>query len=409
MHPAAAADRSLTEFEAKENEKLRWTVVDDGVMGGRSQGKVSFTDSGTLRFSGELSLENNGGFSSLRTGGLDLDLSDSEGFEMLVRGDGRVYQIRVGSDARYRGMAVSFMAEFPTEKNRWSVVRVPFSELTGSFRGRTLKDEVLNTAKISRLGLLLSDKKAGSFALEVDWIRAYGADTGGNIIEQALADGRFKTLAAALTKAQLVGVLEGDGPFTVFAPTDEAFSRLPEGTVESLLKPENLGQLQGILKYHVSPGATSLGGALEAGSAATVQGDPLTIAFQQGQVRVNDAPILNADIECSNGVIHVIDAVLLPPAGSAESDCGTAASSAPPKDLIEKAIERGVPVFNQGDHEECAAIYKLCLDQLADDKRVDAGMRKTLAKILDQADETESDRKRAWIYRGALDKLYMSL
>jgi len=350
LFPTSSAARSLTEFEGQKDKKLGWGVVDDGVMGGLSKGQLKITDAGTLVFRGNLSLENNGGFSSLRTRNLDLDLSDSVGLAMRVKGDGRSYQVRLGSDGRYRGMEVSFMAEFPTTKGEWTEVRVPFSDLTGTFRGRTLKDVVFNPAEVRRLGLLLADKKPGSFNLEVDWIRTYSGSESDTIVEKALADGRFKTLATALTKAGLVDLLQGEGPFTVFAPTDEAFAKLPAGTVEGLLKPKNLSQLQAVLKYHVSPGATSLAGALQAGSAATAQGGSLEVAFQEGQVRVNKAVIRNADIECSNGVIHVIDAVLLPPTPKASKDILGIAKSAGKFNTLLAAVEAvGLTSVLQGE------------------------------------------------------------
>jgi len=174
LFSASADELSLVEFDSKEDGNMRWRVVNDGVMGGLSKGQVSRSRDGTLTFAGTLSLENNGGFSSVQTGPLDLDLSGYSGLAMRVKGDGRTYQVRVGSDARYRWMKVSFKADFATEKGKWTVVRVPFSEMSGTFRGRDLKDKVLNTSKIERLGLLLADEKAGPFSLEVDWIRAYG-------------------------------------------------------------------------------------------------------------------------------------------------------------------------------------------------------------------------------------------
>jgi len=311
---AHAGDRSLTEFTAKENKKLKWSVVDDGVMGGLSKGKVSFTDQGTLKFAGDLSLKNNGGFSSLRTGDTKFNLSDYDGFVMRVKGDGRKYQLRIGTDARYRFMEVSFMAEFKTT-SKWQEVRVPFSDLTGSFRGRTLDDKVFDSSKVRRIGLLIADKKEGEFNLEVDWIRAYSSEgaKSKNIAEIAIADGRFKTLVAALSAAGLVDAVSGDQPLTVFAPTDEAFAKLPKNTVKDLLKPENKEKLQAILKYHVVAGSNDVSDALKASSISTLQGEPVAVAFSKGRVQVNGATVLDGDIACSNGIIHVIDSVLLPP------------------------------------------------------------------------------------------------
>ena len=249
------AKNSVVEFDSKEAKDLGWSVVDDGVMGGLSKGSLAVTEDGVLKFSGNLSLENNGGFSSLRTDEVKLDLSGAEGLLARVKGDGRTYQMRFGTDARYRGMEVSFMAEFPTEKDKWIEVRIPFDKFEGSFRGMKLENEKFDPAKISRLGLLLGDKKEGPFELQIDWIRTYGSEASGpaDIVGLALADGRFKTLAAALTAAELVEVLQSKGPFTVFAPTDSAFAKLPKGTVEELLKPENREKLQAILKFHVIP------------------------------------------------------------------------------------------------------------------------------------------------------------
>lgn len=133
-----------------------------------------------------------------------------------------------------------------------------------------------------------------------------------NIVDTAVAAGSFKTLAAALQAADLVDTLQGTGPFTVFAPTDAAFAKLPAGTLDDLLKPENKSKLQAILTYHVVPGRVGSDAVTKLSSAATVQGGELKISQSGGSVMINQAKVEKADIECSNGVIHVIDAVLLP-------------------------------------------------------------------------------------------------
>ena len=133
-----------------------------------------------------------------------------------------------------------------------------------------------------------------------------------DIVDTAVAAGSFKTLVAAVTAAGLVDTLKGDGPFTVFAPSDDAFAKLPAGTVENLVKPENLAQLTSILTYHVMAGkvmaADVSGNKL---SPATVNGATIDVDGTNG-VHVNSAAVTAADIECTNGVIHVIDAVLMP-------------------------------------------------------------------------------------------------
>jgi len=133
-----------------------------------------------------------------------------------------------------------------------------------------------------------------------------------DIVDTAVEAGNFTTLAAALEAAGLVETLKGEGPFTVFAPTDEAFAALREGTVETLLEPENRDQLTAILTYHVVPGKVMSGDLSDGMEAETVNGAPVTISTEGG-VMVNDATVTTADIEASNGVIHVIDSVMLPP------------------------------------------------------------------------------------------------
>ncbi|MCA9292511.1 MAG: fasciclin domain-containing protein [Phycisphaerales bacterium] len=133
-----------------------------------------------------------------------------------------------------------------------------------------------------------------------------------NIAEVAKAAGSFKTLLTAVEAAGLSETLMGEGPFTVFAPTDEAFAKLPEGTVKSLLEPANRAQLKAILTYHVAPSRVFSDQAIVAGTAASVQGGTLTITSAHGKVRINSATVVKADVDASNGVIHVIDTVLMP-------------------------------------------------------------------------------------------------
>jgi uncharacterized surface protein with fasciclin (FAS1) repeats len=133
-----------------------------------------------------------------------------------------------------------------------------------------------------------------------------------DIVDTAVAAGSFKTLAAALQAAGLVDTLKGPGPFTVFAPTDAAFAKLPAGTVENLLKPENKAKLTAILTYHVVPGSVPAAKVTQMSSAPTVNGKALAISNDGGTVTVGGAKVVKTDIVCSNGVIHVIDAVMLP-------------------------------------------------------------------------------------------------
>jgi uncharacterized surface protein with fasciclin (FAS1) repeats len=137
------------------------------------------------------------------------------------------------------------------------------------------------------------------------------AATAADIVDTAIA-GKFNTLVAAVKAAGLVDTLKGPGPFTVFAPTDEAFAKLPEGALEDLLKPENKAKLQSVLTYHVVPGKVMSRDAAKLNSAKTAQGSSINIKATDNGVMVNDARVVKADIPASNGVIHVIDKVILP-------------------------------------------------------------------------------------------------
>jgi len=152
-----------------------------------------------------------------------------------------------------------------------------------------------------------------------------------DIVDMAVADGRFTTLVAAVQAAGLVDALKGEGPMTVFAPTDDAFAKLPAGTIDELLKPENKQKLSDILLYHVVDGAVMAADAMGLSSASTLLGKDLALKVNMGSLYINDAKVVISDIEASNGVIHVIDAVLLPPAEEA----------AAPQTIVDIAVADG--------------------------------------------------------------------
>jgi hypothetical protein len=196
-------------------------------------------------------------------------------------------------------------------------------------------------------------------------------------------------------------VLAGEGPLTVLAPTDEAFAKLPAGTVDALLQPENRDQLVTILKNHVIAGSVTLAKALEARDAPSLQGSKISFRFEDGRVLVGNASLLKADILASNGVIHVIDQVLLP---ATKASRPLSAS-----ELIELAIERGVPVFNEGNVAECAAIYEVTVEALRGMDSLPEASRGILAKAIDQSHAESSPSNQAWILRDALDRTWALL
>jgi uncharacterized surface protein with fasciclin (FAS1) repeats len=164
--------------------------------------------------------------------------------------------------------------------------------------------KAIRAITLAQFGLLMTIALAAT--------RTDAAHHENDIVDVATAAGQFNTLAAALGAAGLVDTLKGDGPFTVFAPTDEAFAKLPAGTVETLLKPENKDQLIAVLTYHVVPGKVMAADVVKLNEAATVNGKGLTIKVVDGTVRIDQASVLKTDIAASNGIIHVIDTVMLP-------------------------------------------------------------------------------------------------
>ena len=255
----------------------------------------------------------------------------------------------------------------------------------------------------------------GPFRLEVGWIRAQkgtaatetkvaeqaeDSDPKKDIVETAVAGGQFKTLLAAAKAAGLVETLKSKGPLTVLAPNDDAFAKLSKGTVEGLLKPENRDKLVAILSYHVLPGRILLG----AQSPKTLQGQSVTIRTS-GSFEVNGANVIASDITASNGVVHVIDSVLIPPV--AKMTHREAARA-----VIELAIRRGVPLFNSGQPSACAAIYEVAAESLLKshanalgDK--DRSVLENALRRIRGGDENASEQ--AWTLRRALDVVYESV
>lgn len=171
--PAIPSAGFVLDFEDPKLEP-DWRPVNDGVMGGLSEG-AGKVEEGVLVFEGSLSLENNGGFSSVRTpvSGKSYNFAEADGLALRVKGDGRTYQLRLATDARHRGSLISYQRKFETEAGEWQVVKVPFAEMKPGWRGRMLSGHVLDSSEISQLGILIGDKKEGPFRIEVDWMKSY--------------------------------------------------------------------------------------------------------------------------------------------------------------------------------------------------------------------------------------------
>jgi monofunctional biosynthetic peptidoglycan transglycosylase len=171
----AQDEKTLLDFRGP-NQAARWVRVNDVVMGGRSQSEMRFTPQGTALFDGVLSLENNGGFASVRTTPHDYGLNGYVGLRVRVKGDGRQFKLRVRTDDRMDGPAYEF--HFDTFAGEWTTIQAPFRDFVPTFRGRRLRNvPALEGANVRQIGFLIADKQAGPFRLEIDWINAYAKPT----------------------------------------------------------------------------------------------------------------------------------------------------------------------------------------------------------------------------------------
>jgi uncharacterized surface protein with fasciclin (FAS1) repeats len=540
----AAAQPVNLEFDAGV---AGWRTVLDGVMGGRSTGRVTQPESGILRFSGELSLENNGGFSQTQTTVPEASLKDAIGIEARVRGDGRTDQFDVRcSDVRM--MAGSFQTKFDTVAGEWVTLRLPFEQFRLYSFGRLVPNAPkLNPARVESIGMTLADKKPGAFQLDVDFVRAISPEG-----KAPPADANLATVAKSADLTTLLSLVEvsglqlpADGRVTIFAPTNEAFAAIPADKVKFLTSEEGRATLQAVLKHHILPTSLDSGSLFQrrgvialSGQNLAIDGEVLTIAgasllktdvpFDRGIVYVIDrvmmpetrsvteivsqdprlatllkavttaglatqlgnenegpwtvlapsneafaalgeekikalladpaqlasvlsahvipsrirrsdmiaqrsaqtllgreavsfslvdgkitvagAGIITADIEASNGIIHIIDRVIVPDPSAATNTSakGVKASALGVSGLVELAIERGVPFFNDGKPEACAAIYEVTIAAIIDlaSEAVgnDAVERLRVALAEGQAEKDATNR--AWIFRRAMDRAY---
>lgn len=219
-----------------------------------------------------------------------------------------------------------------------------------------------------------------------------GAESPRDVVDTVAADGRFSTLVAAVRAAGMVDALKADGPFTVFAPTDEAFAALPAGAVAKLMEPQSRDGLRRLLAHHVVDGRVMASDLLPKPRATSLAGADLAFGL-----RVGEANVVQADVVCGNGVIHVIDRVLVPP--EEPRSAGSVSVS-----RIRAAIERGAPIFDDGDHAGCASIY----ERTARDLMATPGALGELqATDLESALQAPCDEpaKRAWALRESFDRI----
>lgn len=222
----------------------------------------------------------------------------------------------------------------------------------------------------------------------------------GNIVETASNAGQFNTLLAAATAAGLAPALTGEGPFTVFAPTDDAFGALPAGTIDSLLKEENRDTLVRILSYHVVSGLIGSDALADEVSLKTLAGPQVKFTASEQGFTIEGARIVATDISASNGVVHVIDRVIMPPQQLSRSDA---------EQMIMSAISTGAPMFNHGNHQGTVQVYTMTAQKLIDTAALSSKERQRLQQGLDESNAMVSATQSAWRLRYALDDVFNSL
>lgn len=227
-----------------------------------------------------------------------------------------------------------------------------------------------------------------------------------DIVDTAVEAGSFNTLVSAVQAAGLVETLKGDGPFTVFAPTDKAFEKFWPETLKNLLKPENKDKLQMLLTYHVIPGKVNANKAKKLRTAEPLSGGSFELSNKDNDLFINYAKVVKANIKTSNGIIHAIDSVLIP-------NLVNQTSSIQPSNtdqIIKKAIHKGVPMFNSGHHVTTATLYMKAGDEILDQcpsSACSASMSK-IKTAMQQASAAGCPTSQAWIMRNAFDEVLAS-
>ena len=235
------------------------------------------------------------------------------------------------------------------------------------------------------------------FQIILSYILSLSASSAPSIPELAVESGRLDTLVAAVQTADLLDTLGGEGPFTVFAPTDEAFGRIDDTTLETLLQEPGHETLRRILAHHVVQGRLDASMLVDMESVDTLAGTTLPLEIVRDRLLVGESVVETADIQASNGVVHLIDRVLMPPA-----------PASPLKSFLERAIERGVPLFNDGSPEACAAVYGTALEAVVATSGwgMDSQQIRNLRNTLKVTSAVNDPTERAWAYRRIIDALW---
>lgn len=337
---------------------------------------------------------------------------DAAGLIETLKGDGP-FTVFAPTDEAFAKLPEGTVATLLKPENKAQLTAVLTYHVVS---GRVLAADVVKLNGARTVNGQRVDIKAGSGGVTVDGAKVVTTDIACSngvihVIDRvilpesktipavAAGAGTFQTLLAAAKAAGLVEALSGKGPLTVFAPTDEAFKKLPAGAVESLLKPENKSKLARVLTYHVVPGRVYSEDVVKLQSAKTLDGASVKISTKDG-VRVNESNVVATDIDASNGVIHVIDTVLMPPLKRADA-----------RQKLEQAVASGAQLYNSGHHSRCAQVYMSVMQELMSERI--AGLNDhdyaTMKTTLTSAKHQHDASRRAWTLRHGIDKMHTRL
>lgn len=335
------ASGGQTLYDFGPNDDSRWTTVHDTVMGGVSRGEIRRTDAGTLVFEGYLSLDNNGGFTSFRTRDRVLPFEGSDGIEMRVKGDGRTYILSFDRE----GIGLfggGYWQRFETTKDEWVTVRLPWTEFEPVNFGRKVPNLPELTPETARgLTVYLYDKNAGEFEVEFDSFATYVQGDASQASAAGLPED-CKTLERLIELSGIGEELAQLDGYTLFAPNDAAFNNLP--TAQQLMQPEQMEALKAVLRRHVVPAQVSSASALFLTEATMADGATLEVSLTDSVLSIGGAQVLEVDYAFGNGIVHVIDRVLLPETLPAPS---AAPAATPASEGTETPIVPGYNVLSE--------------------------------------------------------------
>jgi NADH dehydrogenase [ubiquinone] 1 alpha subcomplex assembly factor 1 len=398
---AVLSQQLITDFSP--DSPVAWTTIHDTVMGGRSSGEISQSSEETLIFEGNVSLKNNGGFVSARTIRPIQQLSQSDGIEIRIKGSGRTYQFSCShKDIPLRGGG--YWQSFDTLDSEWSTIQLPWGKFKATSFGMDLSQlPELKAEDVSGLAIYLYDKKSGPFSLEIDYIKTYrdSLDSSPSTIADYLG-AEHPTLLALLGASDLDSAVASFDVGTIFAPTEEAFAKLPAELVNALLLPENKENLQSILLSHVVQETKTVFNSI---GEVLVSLSENTISVEWGNsdkdfISIGAGRLVGGDVLIGGLVVHAISDVIIPENFSLNSDESIQSIGA----FLSSAISEGVPVFNRGDVQECADIYQNALVKLSEFDGLIIRDRDEILDVLQQESRVNA-QEAAWIYRREIDRL----